>query len=87
MDDSNQCTARVPKPTVCGRIVGVMDHEETDVQSCPGADSNTHPERRVFANCFLVGFQLIPIWPEESAFFTVANFLFYRHTAVLHCSL
>lgn len=40
-----------------GGIVGVIDHWETDVQSCPCADTNTNPKKLCVCklDCFLMG--------------------------------
>lgn len=46
-----------------GGIVSVIDHQETDVQSCPEADSNANPKNLNVCkpDCFLVGLKLILI--------------------------
>lgn len=74
-----------------GGIVGIIDHEETDVQSCPDADSNTAADPGKTCVCklgwFLVGLKLIFIRAIELVHSITAASLFYCHGAEQLCYL
>ncbi len=86
---SNRCTARVPKPTVCGRDCGRYRSLGDRCPVLPRRWLKHQPRKPCVCklDCFLVGLKLVFIRPIESAHFIMATVFFYLGRAEQLCYL